>query len=148
MIVNLKENDPLVRRNTLVSEIVRVEDLGAAFDLSAFPLPMRVGPRTRDAGICFSCRGDALHVYMRIKPRNNKELYGVPRDEKGTLELNTCTCVNQAWLDEKGPAKAVEQVRGKIKDMVLHEVYEALLFRGERIMDPHDYRLRPEDQPF
>jgi hypothetical protein len=30
----------------------------------------------------------------------------------------------------------------------MHEVYEAIHFRGERIFDPHHGSLRPDDQPF
>lgn len=138
------------RRNTLVNELVggKLQDLGNCFDLKAFPLPMRLAPHQPDAGYCWTCRRDALHVYMRIRPRGIDELPTVVRDDKGTLELNTCTFVNQDFLDREGPQKAIEAIRVKIKEMVMHEVYEALLFRGERIMDPHDNHLRPSDQPF
>jgi hypothetical protein len=137
----------IVRRDTLLAEVVRLKDFGACFDLRAFPLPLRVGPHERAAGLCFSCRHDALHIYMRILPRSDQELAGLPRDELGQIELNTCTGVTQALLDSDRK-KAVDKVRVAIKNMVLHEVYEALLFRGMRIMDPHDHFLQPADQPF
>jgi hypothetical protein len=136
------------RRDALIAEVSNLEDLGSSFDLSAFPLPMRIGPHVADAGLCFTCYQPALHVYMRILPRGLNELPTCRRDAQGMIELNTCTEVSQLSLDREGPAKSVEKIRGKIRDMVMHEVYEALLFRGERIMDPHHGDLRPSDQPF
>lgn len=136
------------RRDLLINEVTNIADLGACFDLRAFPLPVRVGPWHDKAGYCFWCVGEALHVYMRILPRGQDELYGIARDEAGTLELNTCSLVTRASFAKEGPAASVEKVRVAVKNMVLHEVYEALLFRGERIMDPHDNATRPADQPF
>jgi len=138
------------RRKTLINELVggKVSDLGACFDLKAFPLPVRIGPWIPSASWCSVCRHDALHIYMNILPRGENELEGIVRDASGRLELNTCTAVNQNYLDRFGPEKAIEIIRGKIKDMVMHEVYEAILFRGERIFDPHSSALRPLDQPF
>lgn len=146
--VSLPRTSPRQRRDALIAEISKVEDLGASFDLSAFPLPMRIGPHQTDAGLCFTCYQPALHVYMKVMPRGENELPRVNRDGQGMVELNTCTEVSQLSLDRDGPAKSVDKIRGKIRDMVMHEVYEALLFRGERIMDPHHGDLRPADQPF
>ena len=136
------------QRDTLINEIVRVEDLGGSFDLKAFPLPMRVGMWEASATSCWFCGLDALHIYMKVLPRSDNELFMLPRDDKGRIELNTCTYVNQKRLDKDGPKKCVEIIRTKIKDMTLHELYEALKFRGMHIMNPHDYSLKPEDQPF
>jgi len=141
---------PVQRRRTLVNELVggKLSDLGDSFNLKAFPLPMRIGPWIPSASHCYNCAHDALHIYMNILPRHDDELFGIARDDKGRLELNTCTGVNQSYLDRVGPDKAIEVIRGKLKDMVMHEFYEAVMFRGERIFDPHQHSLRPEDQPF
>lgn len=137
-----------LKRDTLINEVTRVEDLGGCFDLSAFPLPMHVAMWHPSASNCWFCAQDALHVYMWVLPRSDQELMMLERDDKGRIKLNTCTYVTQDMLTKKGPKKCVEYVRTKIRDMVMHEFYEALHFRGMRIMNPHDANLRPEDQPF
>jgi len=86
---------PTVRRDALVNEVWKLGDLGACFDLSAFPLPMRVGAWHLPAGACWGCAGHALHVYMRIRPRSANELSSIARGADGMLELNTCTEVSQ-----------------------------------------------------
>ena len=138
------------RAHALIREISYIDDLAACFDLRAFPLPMRVAKWDQRMSFCMTCSGrrPGLHVCMRILPRNNNELPFVVRDPNGMFELNTCTGVTQDYLEQAGCRKAVELVRLALKNMCLHELYEAVLFRGERIMDPHNEALRPSDQPF
>jgi hypothetical protein len=135
------------RRDASINEVVRVEDLCASFDLSAFPLPVRVG--MRDHGIFCMCdvglrSAVTAHVFMRIRPRGTGELLSLEQDADGTVELRSCSGVTQEVMTRNGNVRAVEVIR----NMVMHEVYESTLFRGDRIFDPHDYRTRPKDQPF
>jgi hypothetical protein len=136
------------RRDSLVNEVTNITDLGNCFDLSAFPLPVRVGKWQNDASHCWLCAGRGLHVYMRILPRGKGELPSIGRDSEGLIELNTCSKVTPETFAKEGNLKSVELVREAVQNMVMHEVYEALLFRGERIMDPHDHTLRVKGQPF
>jgi hypothetical protein len=146
-----RPDPPITRRNALVSEVTNVRDLCHSFDLKDFPLPMRVDVTAHNFWCgCgdFSPRTETAHVYMKIKPRNASELGGVERAEDGTVELRACTGVSAASMAREGNSKSIERIREFIKNMVMHEVYESLKFRGERIMDPHDPFLRPQDQPF
>lgn len=149
----VRPNSPMERRNALVNEITNVDDLANSFDLKAFPLPMRI---VVEPCYSYGCNDShhargvrTAHVYMRIKPRDDAhELPGVPRDKDGMLELRTCAGVSEIFRGEKGNDAAVEKIRVAIQNMVMHEVYESVLFRGERIMNPHDSQLRPAHQPF
>lgn len=149
----VRPDSPMARRNALVNEITNVDDLANSFDLRAFPLSMRMVVEPcynygcNDSSHAMGAR--TAHVYMRIKPRDDaNELPGIPRDANGTCELRTCAGVSEKFRGEKGNDAAVEKIRVAIQNMVMHEVYEALLFRGERIMNPHDSQLRPAHQPF
>ena len=141
----------LARRDALVNDVSTVEQLCEGFDLTAFPLPVRVGMNFH--GFLCPCKytigTKTVHVHMRIKPRSEDELWGVSREPDGTIELRNCTGITQAELDKPGGnQEAVEKIRKSIHSMVMHEVYESLMFRGMRIMDPHDGYLRPADQEF
>jgi hypothetical protein len=143
---------PRAKRDRLIGEVKTIEELCSSFDLSAFPLPMRVAMHQHQ----FWCGCGAepgvektIHIFMKVKPRDPHELGGVARDATdGTVELRSCAGVSAQLMKERGNAWAVEKVREFIKQMTMHEVYEALMFKGERIMNPHSYDLKPADQLF
>lgn len=133
----------------LLTEAATFEDFMNSFDMSAFPLKMHLGVvRHTFLCACGNYSGDTIHVHMNIKPRHDSELPSIARDEHGKLDLRTCTGVSAESFEKFGAFDALEKVRVAIKNMVMHEVYEALMFRGTRIMNPHDDALRPSDQPF
>lgn len=140
---------PFAKRRRLINEVKTPEELCSSFDLTAFPLPMRVEMRQHQIFCgCATNDGPTAHVLMRVRPRNANELYGAPRAADGSIELRSCTGVSAASFAKDGGVASVEKIRVGIKNMVMHEVYEALLFKGERIMNPHSFDLKPADQPF
>lgn len=139
----------------LLKTATTIEELAAAFDLSTFPLPMRVGVAHTCTGWCFCpivggklFLQQSIKVFMKVKPRSEEELTSVERDKDGLVELNTATDVSERSLKVEGVEWAFEKVRMTIKNLVMHEVYEALMFKGARVLDPHDIWRRPSDQPF
>lgn len=141
---------PMPTPAQLVESVKNIEELARSVDVSAFPLPLRIDKVRRCGAIFCDCYGPegSIHVYMRIKPRGDDELPGVRRDKDGFVELRTQTYVTGASFKEEGPVKSLEKIRVTIKNIVMHEVYEALLFQGQRIMDPHRDDRRPTDQPW
>ena len=142
-------NPDLTKKVQLLAETTTLDAFVQSFDLSAFPLPMRLTVERHMVFCgCQNYTGETVHVRMQIKPRNASELRGVERDADGTISLKTCAGVSAETFQKEGAFQALEKTRVAIKNMVMHEVYEALLYRGERIMNPHDDVLRPSDQPF
>lgn len=142
--------DPSIStRMRLLTETPTLDAFVEAFDLKAFPLPMRLSVEHHMVFCaCGNYGGDTVHVRMNIKPRTDNELRSIARDDNGMLELKTCAGVSATSFERDGAFDSLEKVRVAIKNMVMHEVYEALMFRNIRIMNPHDDALRPKDQPF